>query len=222
MRLHDQQPGEVRRPRGLRPRDHRAGAAASRCPTPRTSTTCAPSGSGWATCSRASTTDGQQLPRRQLGAPATLDGTGLRVAVVCGRFNDLITNRLLDGRRRRPRPCTASAEDDVTVAWVPGRVRDPAGGQDLRRDRSRRRRDRASARSSGATPPTSSSWPASAPRASRTRSSRPACRSSSACSPPRTSSRRSPAPTRGRQQGRGVRPHRRRDGRPPAPAGRQA
>ena len=27
MRLHDQQPGQVRRPRGLRPRDRRAGAA---------------------------------------------------------------------------------------------------------------------------------------------------------------------------------------------------
>ena len=27
MRLHDEQPGQVRRPRGLRPRDHRAGPA---------------------------------------------------------------------------------------------------------------------------------------------------------------------------------------------------
>ena len=26
-----------------------------------------------------------------------VDGTGMRLAVVCGRFNDLITNRLLDG-----------------------------------------------------------------------------------------------------------------------------
>ena len=34
---HDEQPGQVRRPRGLRPRDRRAGAAASRCRTPRTS-----------------------------------------------------------------------------------------------------------------------------------------------------------------------------------------
>ena len=37
MRLHDQQPGQVRRPRGLRPRDRRAGAARDRCRTPRTS-----------------------------------------------------------------------------------------------------------------------------------------------------------------------------------------
>ena len=37
MRLHDQQPGQVRRPRGLRPRDRRAGAARDRRRTPRTS-----------------------------------------------------------------------------------------------------------------------------------------------------------------------------------------
>ena len=37
MRLHDQQPGQVRRPRGLRPRDRRAGAARDRARTPRTS-----------------------------------------------------------------------------------------------------------------------------------------------------------------------------------------
>jgi 6,7-dimethyl-8-ribityllumazine synthase len=48
-----------------------------------------------------------------------VDGSGMRIAIVCGRFNDLITTRLLDG--------TAAglglhgvAEDDVTVAWVPG------------------------------------------------------------------------------------------------------
>ena len=56
MRLHDQQPGQVRRPRGLRPRDHRAGAAGVASRTRRTSPTCAPSASAWATCSRASTT----------------------------------------------------------------------------------------------------------------------------------------------------------------------
>ena len=55
MRTADQQPGQVRRPRGLRPRDRRAGAARDRRPTPRTSPTCAPSASAWATCSRAST-----------------------------------------------------------------------------------------------------------------------------------------------------------------------
>ena len=48
-----------------------------------------------------------------------LDGTGLRVAVLCGRFNDLITNRLLDGVRRGL-ASTGVADGDVTVAWVPG------------------------------------------------------------------------------------------------------
>jgi len=48
-----------------------------------------------------------------------LDGTGLRIAVVCGRFNDLITERLLagcrDGLVRH-----GVADDDISVVWVPG------------------------------------------------------------------------------------------------------
>ncbi len=53
-----------------------------------------------------------------------LDGAGLRVALVVGRFNDLITRRLLDGasdglRRHGVR------DDDITVAWVPGAVEIP-------------------------------------------------------------------------------------------------
>lgn len=48
-----------------------------------------------------------------------VDGAGMKVAIVCGRFNDLITNRLLDG-------ATAGLaihgvrEEDVALAWVPG------------------------------------------------------------------------------------------------------
>lgn len=49
----------------------------------------------------------------------TLDGTGLRVAILCGRFNDLITNRLLDGARRALADAGVPG-GDVTVAWVPG------------------------------------------------------------------------------------------------------
>lgn len=48
-----------------------------------------------------------------------LDGRGLRVAVLCGRFNDLVTNRLLDGARRGL-AVAGVADDDVSVAWVPG------------------------------------------------------------------------------------------------------
>ena len=48
-----------------------------------------------------------------------LDGSGVRVAVLCARFNDLITMRLLDGVRRGL-ASTGVADGDVTVAWVPG------------------------------------------------------------------------------------------------------
>ena len=50
---------------------------------------------------------------------AVLDGTGLQIAILCGRFNDLITNRLLDGVRRGLRS-TGVADDYMTVVWVPG------------------------------------------------------------------------------------------------------
>jgi len=46
-------------------------------------------------------------------------GAGLRIAVVCGRFNDHVTVRLLDGVRRGLRGCNV-ADDDVTEVWVPG------------------------------------------------------------------------------------------------------
>ncbi len=48
-----------------------------------------------------------------------LDGSGLRVGVLCGRFNDLITERLLAGARRGL-ASTGVADGDVAVAWVPG------------------------------------------------------------------------------------------------------
>jgi 6,7-dimethyl-8-ribityllumazine synthase len=48
-----------------------------------------------------------------------LNGGGLRIAVVCGRFNDLITTRLLDGALAEL-GLRGVAESDVTVAWVPG------------------------------------------------------------------------------------------------------
>ena len=53
----------------------------------------------------------------------TLDATGMRVAIVAGRFNDHVTKPLLVGA------LDTLAElglDDVPVHWVPGRVRDPA------------------------------------------------------------------------------------------------
>lgn len=47
----------------------------------------------------------------------TLDGTGVHVAVLCGRFNDLITFRLLDGVRRGLADLGAP---EPVVEWVPG------------------------------------------------------------------------------------------------------
>jgi len=47
------------------------------------------------------------------------DGTGLRVAVVCGRFNDHVTVRLLEGVRRGLHDCKV-LDEDVTEVWVPG------------------------------------------------------------------------------------------------------
>ncbi len=47
----------------------------------------------------------------------SLDGTGVRVAVVAGRFNDLITFRLLDGVTRGLADLGAPAP---VVEWVPG------------------------------------------------------------------------------------------------------
>ncbi len=50
---------------------------------------------------------------------AQLIGTGLKVGIVVGRFNEFITTKLLsgamDGLKRH-----GMAEEDIDVAWVPG------------------------------------------------------------------------------------------------------
>ena len=46
-------------------------------------------------------------------------GDGLRVALVCSRFNDLVTDRLLAGAQDGLRRHGVDAAS-VTVAWVPG------------------------------------------------------------------------------------------------------
>ena len=57
-----------------------------------------------------------------------LDGAGMRVAVLCARFNDLVTMRLLDGARRGL--ASAGVRDvDITVAWVPGAFELPLAAQ---------------------------------------------------------------------------------------------
>ena len=53
------------------------------------------------------------------GRRAELDGTGLRVAIACGRFNDVITDRLLRGARTAL-TSLGVADADVTEVWAPG------------------------------------------------------------------------------------------------------
>ncbi len=60
----------------------------------------------------------------------SLDGAGLRVAVVCGRFNDLITERLLAGAEGSLRRHGVAASD-VRVVWVPGAFEIPLACQQL-------------------------------------------------------------------------------------------
>ena len=48
-----------------------------------------------------------------------LDGTGVRIAIVCGRFNDHVTVRLLEGVRRGLAACKVD-DAGVTEVWVPG------------------------------------------------------------------------------------------------------
>jgi 6,7-dimethyl-8-ribityllumazine synthase len=55
------------------------------------------------------------------GTPA---GDGRRVAIVAGRFNEVVTTRLVEG---------AVAPDDVDVAWVPGAFEIPLVAQRLAR-----------------------------------------------------------------------------------------
>lgn len=50
---------------------------------------------------------------------ADVDATGMRIAVVVGRFNEDVTQRLLDGALGTLQRCGA-VDDDIDVVWVPG------------------------------------------------------------------------------------------------------
>ncbi len=60
----------------------------------------------------------------------TRRGEGLRVALVCARFNDLITDRLLAGARDALARHGVD-EDSVIVAWAPGAFELPLVAQRL-------------------------------------------------------------------------------------------
>lgn len=60
----------------------------------------------------------------------TLDGSGLRIGVVVARFNDLVTERLLQGARDGLRR-SGVRDEDVDVVWVPGAVEIPLAARTL-------------------------------------------------------------------------------------------
>ncbi len=53
-----------------------------------------------------------------------LDATGLRVGIVCARFNSIFVEQLLSGAKDALIRHGAS-ESDITVAWVPGSFETP-------------------------------------------------------------------------------------------------
>ena len=59
-----------------------------------------------------------------------LDGTGMRIAAVCARFNDLVTDRLLAGALDSLARHGVD-EASVTVAWVPGAFELPVVAKQL-------------------------------------------------------------------------------------------
>ncbi|HEX2038516.1 MAG TPA: 6,7-dimethyl-8-ribityllumazine synthase [Acidimicrobiales bacterium] len=69
-------------------------------------------------------------PSKSRGSGVDLDGRGVRVAIVCGRFNDFVTERLLEGavtaleKHGAPEP---------VVAWVPGAFEIPLAAQHFAR-----------------------------------------------------------------------------------------
>ncbi len=53
-----------------------------------------------------------------------VDGTGLKIAIVCSRFNQIVTQSLLDGALDALSGHGVH-DDDIDVAWVPGALEIP-------------------------------------------------------------------------------------------------
>lgn len=68
--------------------------------------------------------------RARHAVDAEISGAGVRVGVVCGRFNDHVTTRLLDGALNGL-ALHGVSEDDVTVVWVPGAFEIPLAAKVL-------------------------------------------------------------------------------------------
>lgn len=59
-----------------------------------------------------------------------LVGSGLKVAIVAGRFNDFITEKLVDGAISGLKRHGVN-DDDITLAWVPGAFEIPLAAKKL-------------------------------------------------------------------------------------------
>lgn len=57
-------------------------------------------------------------------------GTGLKIGIVVGRFNEFITSKLLSGAEDALKR-HGVAEEDVTIMWVPGAFEIPMAAQKL-------------------------------------------------------------------------------------------
>lgn len=57
--------------------------------------------------------------RSERAAVPDRDGRAIRLAFVCGRFNDHVTERLLGGARRGAAECGVE-ESEIVEEWVPG------------------------------------------------------------------------------------------------------
>jgi 6,7-dimethyl-8-ribityllumazine synthase len=60
----------------------------------------------------------------------SLDATGMRIAVVVSRFNDIISTRLLEGAVEALRQRGVAA-GDIDVVWVPGAFEIPIAAREL-------------------------------------------------------------------------------------------
>lgn len=63
-------------------------------------------------------------------APESLDGTGLRIAIVATRWNSDVVDGLLSGARAALARCRV-ADTDVVVEWVPGAFEVPVAAHAL-------------------------------------------------------------------------------------------
>lgn len=68
--------------------------------------------------------------RAESAIEPSVDGTGVRVGLVCGRFNDHITMRLLAGAENAM-AVHGVRESDVVLAWVPGAYEAPMAAKGM-------------------------------------------------------------------------------------------